>query len=101
MASARDWLCRQRQCLSRFPSDLSQFPSIPLCGRCLSQFPSDALAIKQNVPVLPVMRRRESLLHSPALGRNVALDLEELLFESIQTGLDRLPLCDVGSQHSI
>ncbi|MCG3775883.1 MAG: hypothetical protein JW395_2730 [Nitrospira sp.] len=88
MASARDWLCRQRQCLSRFPSDLSQFPS-------------DAQAIKQNVPVLPVMRRRESLLHSPALGRNVALDLEELLFESIQTGLDRLPLCDVGSQHSI
>ena len=38
---------------------------------------------------------------SPALGRNVALDFTEFLFESIQTGLDRLLLCDVGCQHSI
>jgi hypothetical protein len=33
---------------------------------------------------------------SPALGRNVALDFAEFLFKSIQTGLDRLLLCDVG-----
>ena len=31
---------------------------------------------------------------SPALGRNVALDFAEFLFESIQTGLDRLLLCE-------
>lgn len=35
---------------------------------------------------------------SPALGRNVALDFAEFLFESIQTGLDRLLPCDVGCQ---
>jgi hypothetical protein len=38
---------------------------------------------------------------SPALGRNVALDFAEFLFESIQTGLDRLLLCDVGCQHRV
>ena len=31
----------------------------------------------------------------------MALDLAELLFESIQTGLDRLLLCDVGCQQSV
>ncbi len=38
---------------------------------------------------------------SPALGRNVALDFAEFRFESMQTGLDRLLLCDVGCQHSV
>jgi hypothetical protein len=35
---------------------------------------------------------------SPALGRNVALDFAEFLFESIQTGLDRLLLCIVATR---
>lgn len=35
------------------------------------------------------------------LGCNVALDFAEFLFESIQTGLDRLLLCDVGCQQSV
>ena len=38
---------------------------------------------------------------SPGLGRNVALDFAEFLLESIQTGLDRLLLCDGGCQHSV
>ena len=38
---------------------------------------------------------------SPALGRNVALDFAEFLFESIQAGLDRLLLCDVSCQQSV
>ena len=38
---------------------------------------------------------------SLVLGRNVALDFAEFLFKSIQTGLDRLLLCDVGCQQSV
>jgi len=38
---------------------------------------------------------------SPALGRNVALDFSEFLFESSQAGLDRLLLCDLGRQHRV
>ena len=59
-------------------------------GRCLR---TTAVEIREAAMGLAWM--------SPALGCNVALDFAEFLFESIQTGLDRLLLCDVGCQQTV